>query len=86
MYDSFMRFPQESDHERALRRIKSCTHTLYAVADELDDPESVDERADLLIAAENLIDAASYITEACRGIAWQYSPTPAELKSESEED
>lgn len=78
-----MAFLQETEIERTLRRITSCTHTLYSVADELEDPEDVDSRADLLIAVENLIDVALHVTEAARGIAWQYSPLP---DSDEDED
>jgi hypothetical protein len=79
-----MQFIPESDHERAMRRIKACTHTLYSVFEELSDPVEVEERADLLIAVENLSEIASYVIEAGRGIAWQYSKTPAELEDESD--
>lgn len=73
-----MAFVQETELERTLRRITSCTHTLYSVADELNDPDNVEGRADLLIAAENLIDIAIHVTEQCRNIAWQNSPLPDE--------
>jgi hypothetical protein len=80
-----MTFLQETDQERAMRRIVSCTHTLYSVADELLDPEDVDQRADLLIAVENLIDVANHVTEAVREIAWQYSPVPG-FRDDDEDD
>lgn len=80
-----MRFLQESEHERLIRRLKSCTHTLYDVAEDLTDPEGVEERADLVIAAENLAEIASYVVEACRGIAWQYSPVPGGEDDEEED-
>jgi len=80
-----MTFLQETDQERAMRRIVSCTHTLYSIADELLDPEDVDQRADLLIAVENLIDIASHVTEAVREIAWQYSPVPG-FRDDDEDD
>jgi hypothetical protein len=66
-----------------MRRLRSCTHTLISVSEELDDPVDIDQRADLLIAVENLIEVASYVTDQCRGIAWQHSPVPG---SEEEED
>lgn len=80
-----MTFLQETDTQRALRRITSCTHTLYSVFDELDDPQEVGARADLLIAAENLIDIALHITDAIRDIAWQYSPLPPSEEDEDED-
>lgn len=79
-----MRLSDETDHERTMRRLLSCTHTLYSIADELTDPVDIDERGDLLIAVENLIDIATYVTESARGIAWQYSKTPAELAQEDD--
>ena len=81
-----MTFLQETDQERAMRRIVSCTHTLYSIADELSDPEDVDQRADLLIAVENLIDVANHVTDAVRGIAWQYSPVPGSDDDDDDED
>jgi hypothetical protein len=79
-----MQFIPESEHERNIRRIKSCTHTLYAIAEELTDPGEIEERADLLIAIENLNEIASYVIDSGRGIAWQYSKTPSELEDESD--
>jgi hypothetical protein len=71
----------ESDHARVMRRLVSCTHTLYSVLEELDDPEDVDLRGDLVIAAERLLEAVVYVTDSARDIAWQYTPEP-----EHEED
>jgi|LakMenE18May11ns_1017448.scaffolds.fasta_scaffold9502246_1 hypothetical protein len=78
-----MQFIQETDHERSIRRILSCTHTLYSVLDELDDLDDITERGDLLIAIENLMDATCIVTDVGRAIAWQ-SPEPQ--YSESEDD
>jgi hypothetical protein len=64
-----------------MRRLVSCTHTLYSVLEELDDPEDVDLRGDLVIAAERLLEAVVYVTDSARDIAWQYTPEP-----EHEED
>lgn len=44
--------------------------------EEVDDIEDPDVRADLLIAVENMIDVAFYITERGREIAWQFAPIP----------
>lgn len=79
-----MQLADETPHERTMRRLLSCTHTLYSIADELEDPVDIDERGDLLIAVENLIDIAQYVTESARGIAWQYSKTPAEIAQEED--
>jgi hypothetical protein len=55
------------------------------VADDLKDPGNVQDRADLLIAVEDLIDVATHITEEVRNIAWQYTPTPTELEENGEQ-
>jgi len=83
-YDLLMQFLQETEHERTIRRLRSCTHTLHSIIEELDDPVAVEQRADLLIAAENLIEAASFVTDQCRGIAWQHSPLPGADEEEEE--
>jgi hypothetical protein len=72
---------EESEHARTMRRIVSCTHTLYWVLEELEDPDEVELRGDLLIAAERLLEAVIYVTDSARNIAWQYTPEP-----EHEED
>ena len=66
-------------YEIAMRKLNSCVYTLYSVAtllSEMEDPEDADERADLVIAAENLIEAATYVTERAREVGWQYTPVP----------
>ena len=73
-----MMFFEEDPQEKALRRVNACIHTIASVVEELDDPKEVDERADLLIAVENLFDIASFLTDQVRGIAWQHSLTPGE--------
>lgn len=72
---------EETEHERTMRRLVSCTHTLFSVLEELEDPLEVELRGDLVIAAERLLEVVCYVTDAARGIAWQYSPEP-----EHEED
>lgn len=79
-----MAFIQETAHERALRRLQSCTYTLYSVADEIRETESIEERGDLLIAVENLIDVATFVTDAYRGIAWQHTPNFDDLESDTD--
>ena len=73
-----MVFFEEDPQEKALRRINACIHTIVSVIEELDDPEEIDERADLLIAVENLMDVSTFLTDQVRGIAWQHSLTPGE--------
>lgn len=68
-----------SDFDHVLRRLNSTVHTLYIIADtleELDDDDDHERRADLLILAENLIDVAAYVTEKARDYAWQHTPVP----------
>jgi len=64
-------FISETLHQRTIRRLLSCTHTLNSIVEELEDPENVEERGDLLIAVEDLIDAAQYVTSVGRYVAWQ---------------
>lgn len=71
-------FVNESAQQRTIRRLQSCLYTLYSISAELTDPDNVEERADLVITAENLLDAAIHVTDEIRGIAWQYSLTPEE--------
>jgi hypothetical protein len=66
-----MRYSEEDHHARALRRVRASVQTLIHVADELDDPEDVDRRADLLIAIEDLADVTNFLLEATRAIAWR---------------
>lgn len=66
-------------YEHTLRKLNSCVHTLFTIADilpELEDISDPDERADLLVLVENLIDVAAYVTEEARNIAWQHTPIP----------
>lgn len=65
--------------DHVLRRLNSTVHTLYIIAevfDTLEDVEDPDQRADLLIAAEDLVDIANYVTERARDFAWQHTPVP----------
>ena len=65
--------------ERNLRRIEACTHTISVVREEMLDPVNVDKRADLLIAAEELINEAMTLAYEARAIAWpDQSPKPIE--------
>jgi hypothetical protein len=61
--------------DHMMRRLNSSLYTLYNVANIIDEFEGIldedsDERADLLILAENLIDVTTYITLTARRIAW----------------
>lgn len=80
------RFLDETQHERIMRRLVACSYTLAAVADDLDDTDDLEERADLLIAVENLYDIAMHIVESGRDIAWQHSLTPEQIANNNQED
>jgi len=64
-------FIEETQHQRTLRRIASCVHTISSIVEELDDPESVSERGDILIAVEELADVSEYLVSVGRYVAWQ---------------
>ena len=66
-----MRYSVEDEHARALRRVRASTCTLYNVVEDLDDPEEIQRRADLLLAVEDLADVTQYLLERAREIAWQ---------------
>lgn len=68
-----------TDLEVLMRKLNSCVHTLYSVAnimEEMTDPEDADERADLVLISEELIEISSFVTDRAREIAWQYTPVP----------
>ena len=70
---------EATNYQTVMRKLNSCVHTVYSVAElleEMQDPEDPDERADLVILVENLLDATSYVTERAREVAWQYTPVP----------
>ena len=56
-----------------LRRLAACSNTIVITRSELIDPVDVDRRADLLIAAEDLLQEALALTAQVRAIAWQDS-------------
>lgn len=86
VYNDCMVFFEEDPQEKALRRINACIHTIVSVIEELDDPKEIDERADLLIAVENLMDVSTFLTDQVRGIAWQHSLTPSEAADREDPD
>ena len=70
-----MAITDASPLDHMMRRLNSSLYTLYNVANVIDEFEGLldedsDERADLLILAENLIDVTTYITLTARRIAW----------------
>jgi len=79
-------FIEETTTERAVRRVESCTYTMISIIDELVDPENVEDRADLLVAIEELYEVAMSLVDDVRGIAWQYTLTPAEISAQEEDN
>ena len=53
-----------------LRRIQACSFTIATVRDSIFDPITVDTRADLLIATEDLVNEAMTLALEIRQIAW----------------
>lgn len=80
------KFIDETQNERAIRRIESCTYTLISILEELEDLESIEERADLLIAGEEFYEVAMCVTDEIRAIAWQHTLTPAEISAQEEDN
>lgn len=64
---------EEDMTEKAVRRIRSCKYTLHSVIDDLEDPQDVESRADLLLAVEDLNEVLQFLLETTRNIAWQFS-------------
>jgi len=66
----------ELPEERVVRRLRAVYANLVTLTEDIDDPDDIDARADLVIAAEDLLDVSVHIAELARNIAWQYSPVP----------
>jgi hypothetical protein len=78
------KFLDETPEERILRRIDSCTYTLYLISEELQDSSDLEYRADLLVAIENFCEVASHVVDTGRAIAWQHTLTPAEIAAQED--
>ena len=92
---------EPDSHRRLVRRLIACTHTLYSVAEEIEEVDeiseadifkdnkidycSADQRADLIIAVENLMDVVIFVTEKTRQMAWKHSPAPVPDGSEDDD-
>jgi hypothetical protein len=55
---------------RNLQRISACSHTISVVREELVDPITIDRRADLLIAVEDLVNETMTLALEIRAMAW----------------
>lgn len=60
----------EDAQVRALRRMAACAYTASAVASDLAAPKSIEDKADLLVAAEELYAEAEKLVTLARAIAW----------------
>lgn len=78
---SLFRYSETPD-ERVVRRLRSTFANLALVVDDITDPCAIDARADLVIAAEDLLDIATHIADISRDIAWQHSPVPESGETE----
>jgi len=58
-----------------LRRIQACSFTIAQVRDSIFDPVSIDQRADLLVATEDLVNEAMTLAMEIRQIAWSDADT-----------
>jgi hypothetical protein len=63
-------FSAEPTFDRTLRRLIASTQTLRAVLEEIEDPEDIEQRADLLLASESAYEAADSVMRICHEIAW----------------
>jgi hypothetical protein len=66
----------ELPEQRVVRRLRAVYANLVTLVEDIDDPGNIDARADLVIAAEDLLDVSLHVAELARGIAWQHSPVP----------
>ena len=68
----------EHEHEQTvrtqLRQVRLCTLVLEDINTDVADPTTADSRADLLIAAENLVVEAIKLVEQARSLAWNQEP------------
>lgn len=68
----------ETSHERVLRRLEACSYTAAIALLEISDPEDVESRADLLLAAEALFIESMKILSVARMLAWGSSDAESE--------
>ena len=56
---------------RSLNRLSACTFTIRQTITDLQDPEDLDLRADLMISAQDLLNEVVYLNELISKITWQ---------------
>lgn len=68
----------EHEHDQLvrtqLRQVRLCTLVLEDINIDVADPSTANSRADLLIAAENLVVEAIKLVEQARALAWNQEP------------
>lgn len=59
-----------SVHAKTLNRMQACTFTVRALLAELEDPGSIDLRADLAIQAQELLNEVVLLSDRISNITW----------------
>ena len=58
-------------HYQAMNRMQACTYTIRTLLTELEDPGSLDLRADLAIQAQELLNEVVLLSDRISNITWQ---------------
>ncbi len=59
-----------STHSKALNRMQACTYTVRTLITELEDPKTLDLRADLAIQAQELLNQVVLLSDMIAAITW----------------
>lgn len=73
-----MRSEQTVDFNTTMSRVSACTITIRQTLQDLTDPYFLDQRADLLIAVQDLLNDATRLYNIASEIAWSESDEKAE--------
>ena len=57
-------------HTKSLNRMQACTYTVRALIAELEDPKTLDLRADLAIQAQELLNEVVLLSDMIADITW----------------
>jgi hypothetical protein len=71
MYDVHMDMDREVRTERTMRAMRTVLNTLNVLNERVNDPETVDDRVDLMLLSEDITAAAQELTLRTREIAWR---------------
>ena len=58
-------------HYQAMNRMQACTYTIRTLLTELEDPGSIELRADLAIQAQDLLNEVVLLSDRISNITWQ---------------